>query len=68
MAQPLIAPMPPNESLGVGCSVTVNAIDPTDGSQVTGVTVSNFLIRIDTASSAETLSYGPFMFVPGPGA
>jgi len=68
MAQPLIAPMPPNCTLGVDCTVEVVALDPADGSTVTGVTVSNYSIYVDSAGGTEQLSYGPFMFVPGPGA
>jgi hypothetical protein len=68
MAQPLIAPMPPDETLGVGCRITVNAIDPATGNQVTGVTVSNFLIRVDTVEGLANLDFGPFMLVPGPHA
>lgn len=68
MAEPLIAPMPPNCSLGVDCTVEVVAISPTDGSTITGVTVANYSIYIETAASGATLSYGPFMLVPGPGA
>jgi hypothetical protein len=66
MAQPLIAPMPPDETLGVGCRITVNAIDPTTGNQVTGVTVSNFLLRVDAVAGGDNLAYGSFMLVGNP--
>lgn len=68
MAEPLIAPMPPNCTLGVDCTVEVVAIDPTDGSTITGVTVSNWSIYVDALGGVSDLAFGPFLLVPGPGA
>jgi hypothetical protein len=68
MAQPLIAGMPPECALVNGCSVQFVAIDPSDGSTVTGVTISNASIYVETTGSPESLSSGPFMLVPGPGS
>jgi len=68
MAAPQKEPMPPNCDLGNGCTVEFAAISPTSGAAITGVKVSNATIYVTTTATAEQLSYGPFMFVPGPGA
>lgn len=68
MAEPLIAPMPPDCSLGVGCTVEVVAISPTDGSTITGVTVANWSTYVNAVAGAENLAYGRFAYVPGPQA
>ncbi len=60
--------MPPDTALTIGCTVEFVAIDPTDGSTVTGVTVSNVSIYADATGDATLESSGPFMLVPGPGA
>jgi hypothetical protein len=61
--------MPPDLDLDVGCSIVFEAIDPTDGSAVSGVLIGNALIRVDaTISDTTRLSAGPFMLVPGPEA
>lgn len=68
MAEPLTAAMPPNCPLGVDCTVEVVAISPTDGSTITGVTVANYSIYVDSVEGSRDLSFGPFMYVPGPSA
>ncbi len=68
MAEPLIAPMPPDCPLDFGCSIEFVAIDPTSGNAVTGVKISNASIYLSSSDSATDLSSGPFMLVPGPGA
>lgn len=70
MPEPLMAPLPPNLDLPAGYLVRVNAVDPTDGSQVTGVTVTDFSILCEdlTGGGGAGLQVGPFMLVPGPGA
>lgn len=68
MAAPQKEPLPPNCTLDYGCTVEFAAISPTTGAAITGVKVSNANIYVETTATGETLSYGPFMFVPGPGA
>ena len=70
MPEPLIQTMPQFMNLEGGYVVRINALDPTDGSQVTGVTVTNFTIYADNigGGAAADLAVGPFMLVPGPGA
>ena len=68
MAKPYIAPIPADTDLTSGCTISFVAIDPTDGSAVSGVTVANVSIYADTTGDATLESFGPFMLVPGPGA
>ena len=72
MAQALIAAMPPNLDLDLGCQIVFEAIDPTSGDPVTGVLIGDALIRIeanfDTGGDLSPLASGPFMLVPGPAA
>lgn len=70
MPEPFIAPMPPYLDLPAGYVLRVNAIDPTTGAQVTGVTLTSVSITIENlgGGSASALESGPFMLVPGPGA
>jgi hypothetical protein len=60
MPAPLIAGLPPECTLDNGCTVTFTALDPTDGSTVTGVTVSNASIYFDSQGSATDLAAGAF--------
>lgn len=49
--------------------IVFEAIDPTTGATVSGVTVSAITIYPEGASAQqEQGTFGPFMFVPGPGA
>jgi hypothetical protein len=70
MPVPTIAPLPPDLDLPAGWTIRVNALSPTDGSQVTGVVVSDFsLLVTDLTGGGGTGSLiGPFMLVPGPNA
>lgn len=52
-AYQLKAPMPAY-TLDAGCQITVEAIDPNTGAQVTGVTMTNFTIR--TPNNVDALS------------
>ena len=63
----LMAPLP-SVVLPPGAQITFEAIDPTTGSAVTGVTVSNIaILGVDLSSSDQAaLKAGPFMLVPGP--
>lgn len=45
MAQPLTVPLPPNIVLWDSCRLRVAALDPTDGSIVSGVTITSFTIE-----------------------
>ena len=70
MAMPLIAPMPDNVDIDAYWTLQVTALDPTDGSVVSGVNVSTFSLEVVNLSGGPDadLGYGPFMLVPGPGA
>ena len=74
MAQALIAAMPPDLDLDVGCQIVFEAVDPTSGAPVSGVTIGAALIRVDTSlidtgdGGGHKLNSGPFMLVPGPQA
>jgi hypothetical protein len=45
VAQPLTVPLPPNLTLWDSCRLRVTALDPTDGSIVSGVTITGFTIE-----------------------
>lgn len=48
-------------------SFKLEALSPTDGSDVTGVTVSNAILMGEVEGDIEVDTVtGPFMFVPGP--
>lgn len=69
MSQPLTVALPPNVNLWGDCIVRVTAIDPTTGSTVSGVDVSNVTLQvIQTAGGADQLTVGQWRLVPGPGA
>lgn len=71
MAQAQIAALPPNVDLDLGCSIVFEAVDPTTGSPVSGVTISSALIRVEMAlansGDSNSLSSGAFVLIPGPG-
>lgn len=73
MAAPLTASMPAFTQLGYNTTVVVEALDPTTGAPITGVTVSGVELWADvTAGQADAgaFSYtpGPFMLTAGPNA
>ena len=53
MARPLAIPPPPNLDLWEGCQLLIHAVDPTDGGQVTGITISNVSIEADQTAGPE---------------
>lgn len=67
--QQLMAPLP-QILLEGGCMIKFEAIDPTTGLAVAGVTAKAIAIYGTTGTSADVqeLVSGPFMLVPGPDA
>lgn len=63
----LMAPLPQLVLAG-GMIVKLEAIDPTTGAAVAGVTVSHIAIYgpQELGSTVAELRPGPFMYVPGP--
>lgn len=70
MAAPMKTALPPDMGLSAGYIIRFNAIDPTTGANVSGVTFTNAVLHVRnlTGGPAEALASGPFMLVPGPGA
>lgn len=69
MAKKYTGSMPEQLDLDASWTIQFAAVDPTDGSAVTGVKISNAAIIADQiAGTPEALSAGPFMLVPGPNA
>lgn len=68
MAQALIAALPPDVDLDQSCQIVFEAVNPTSGSPVANVTISDALLRVETDIADAQLASGPFMLVPGPGA
>lgn len=70
MAKPIKTPLPPDLDLPDGYTVTWAAIDPTDGSDVSGVVVSDVSIFGTAlgAGSGQGFAAGPYMLVPGQNA
>jgi hypothetical protein len=62
--------MPEDLDLIGGYTLRVTALDATDGSLVTGVNVETVVITAVPLGEGSLASgtFGPFMFVPGPGA
>mgnify|MGYP001042845484 CR=1 FL=1 len=69
MAAPPFESSFPQADLEPGMIVVFEAISPTTGAAITGVTVSaiGMLVTGEGASVGEG-TFGPFMLVPGPGA
>lgn len=66
----LQAPMPVL-AVKEGMKLVLQAIDPTTGAAVTGVTCSHWAIygeRVATDDGSGAVNPGPFMLVPGPDA
>jgi hypothetical protein len=70
MAAPLDVSMPNLITLDQGFSVRITALSPVDGSVVAGAKVGIVVITAENLSGGalDSGSFGPFMFVPGPGA
>lgn len=68
MAQAFDAALPPGIDLDLNCQIVFEAVDPTTGSPVSGVTIADALLRVETDIADSQLASGPFMLVPGPGA
>lgn len=70
MPAPVTATMPPALELGAGYTLRVNAVDPSTGAQVTGVTLTSVTLTVSNigGGAATDLEFGPFRLVPGPGA
>ena len=58
MAQALIASMPPNVDLDLSCQIVFEAVDPTTGSPVSNVTISDALLRVESDASPAQLATG----------
>lgn len=58
MAQAQIAALPPNIDLDLNCQIVFEAIDPTTGSPVSNVTISDALLRVDSNASPAQLATG----------
>lgn len=50
MAKPAAAALPPDLNLPAGYVIRVNAVDPTTGAQVTGVTVTELSLYVNDLS------------------
>jgi len=70
VAAPLDAPMPADLDLGPGFTLRVSALAVSDGSVVSGASVSNFAVLLEDVPgvSIGTLEVGPYLLVPGPEA
>lgn len=70
MAAAYDAPMPPELELSGGFTVRLTAIDPTTGAVVSGVTIEQLVMMVNTLPGTVPgdLGVGPFQLVPGPGA
>jgi hypothetical protein len=70
MPTPLKTALPPAMGLSAGYVVRFNAIDPTTGADVAGVTFTDAVLHVRTLTenALEQLESGPFLLVPGPGA
>jgi len=59
MAQPLTVSFPPNLLLTDGWIVTIAAVDPTTGADVTGVRITEALMQVENLTGSD-LSSGAF--------
>lgn len=62
--------MPRDLDLGPGFTLRVTALSTADGSVVSGVKVSNFSVLATDilGDGGQSLAFGPFLLLPGPGA
>lgn len=65
MPLPLKTGFPHVITIGAGYQIVFQALDPTTGNAVTGVTVSNVSVFGDDGRDITSELLGPFMFVPG---
>lgn len=70
MSQPLTIELPANLELDDTYQVRVTAISAATGAVVAGVNVGEVTLIVDNLSGGDLTAgtFGPFMFVPGPGA
>jgi hypothetical protein len=69
MAAAYDAPLPADLDLEGSYTIRVTAIDPTTGALVSGVTVANLVMMVNTlgGTTPDQLAVGQFQLVPGPG-
>lgn len=68
MAAPDQASLPPFFTLTKGQTVRFTALDPTDGSVVSGVTISGMRLSVDSTDAlppAAAVAVQPVYFMPG---
>lgn len=70
MAQKLTGGLPTQMDLGQNWQIRFDAVDPTTGASVSGVTISatGMLVGLIGQTQPDQVTSGPFMLVPGPGA
>lgn len=69
MPAPELASLPPFFTLTKGQTVRFTALDPTDGSVVSGVSISGMRLSVDREDAPDTLppsTSQPVPFMPGP--
>lgn len=66
MPAPMVASLPPGVELASGYSVRFTALDPTDGSVVAGVVISEATLQVNNLSSSalSNLETGAWFLVP----
>lgn len=67
MAKPYDASMPAELDLTGGYTIQLTALDPGSGATVSGITVSNLVLLVNTvgATVPTDLAVGPYLLVPG---
>lgn len=70
MAPPIVAPMPQELDLAGSYTFRFDAVDPSTGSTVANVVVSDAQIFGESlgVTTSEAFSFGPFVLVAGPNA
>jgi hypothetical protein len=66
VAQPLSIALPPDLRLGGDYTISVDALDPTTGASVAGVTVSNVTIQVELLELVSG-ALPPVLLLPAPG-
>jgi len=69
MPQALVAGLPPNLNLTAGYVVRFAALDPTDGSTISGVNIVNAALYVNSLApgALDLLASGQFTLVSGSG-